>query len=73
MAVFVPDHPWYPPSWLFNRDPLQFLPKLDPPGASAPPTAFQKVLSGLGLGGAAPEKGAPAAAAAKRSVVKKRS
>jgi hypothetical protein len=54
LTIFLPDHPWYPPSWIFNAHPHKWLPRLDPPNAPPePPSALQRVLNLLGVSGGA--------------------
>jgi hypothetical protein len=50
LCLLVPDHKWYPPSWLFSQTPLKWLPPLNPENAAPePPTMYQRVAKLLGL------------------------
>jgi hypothetical protein len=50
--ALLPESKYWPISWAFNRDPLKWLPPLNPEDAPPPPpTMMQKVMKFVGLSG----------------------
>ena len=76
--IVLPDHPWWPPSMLFNRHPIKWLPPLRPGSSEeSTPTAadtplLSKILSVLGFGPKKVAKRKPSSRGSKKEVERRK-